>query len=178
MPYDPYSRTNQQILEGAVVGISFWLAFIIRFEGVIPPYHKYQLWALLVPMVVGRLLTNRLFGLYRIQWRYIGFRDVLRTSRAYVAFSAVLLLARFGLPVRAEIIRVPASVITIELLLSLLGAMSIRLLRRYLHEHQAREANALKAEDPERLLLIGAGMIGANAAKEMASNSCFKMVGL
>jgi len=177
MPYKFYSRTNQQILEGAVVGASFYLAFLIRFEGVIPPYHQYQFWALLLPFVLGRLVTNYLFGLHRIQWRYIGFRDAYHIGRAYLAFSGALLIVRFALPPQAGILRVPASVITIEFLLSLLGAMGIRLARRSLYELPAKEANPDHSVGPRRVLLVGAGQMGANTAKELASDSSIKIVG-
>jgi nucleoside-diphosphate-sugar epimerase len=177
MPYDLYSRTNQRILEGAVVGASFYLAFLIRYEGTIPPYHLYQFWALLAPVTVGQLLTNSLLGLNRIQWRYIGFRDALRVTRVYFAFSALLLLLRFGLPVEAGIARIPASVIIIDLLLSLLGAMGIRLLRRYIYETKSKEVSSPTTQGPRRLLLVGAGAMGAKAAKEMASDSSVQIMG-
>jgi len=177
MPYNLYSRTNQYILEGVIVGVSFYLAFLIRYEGAIPPYHQYQFWTLLLPVIAGRLLTNYLFGLHRIQWRYIGFRDADRISRAYIAFSLALLLLRFSLPSEAGVVRIPASVITIELLLSLLGAMGIRLGRRYMYESHSREANPDSTAGPRRVLLVGAGMMGASTAKEIASDSSVKIVG-
>src|SRR5215472_1270249 len=177
MAYDPYSRTNQQIIEGAIVGISFYLAYLIRFEGVIPPDRQYQFWALLLPIIAGRLLTNFLFGLHRIEWRYVGFRDALHMSRAYLVFSVVLLLAQLGLPVRLGLARIPASVITVEFLLSLLGAMGIRIVRRLVYEQRSREADPAQVKAPRRLLLIGAGTMGANAAKEMASDPSVEIVG-
>ena len=177
MPYDPYSRTNQQILDGVLIGACLYLAFLIRYEGAIPPYHQYQFWAVLFPVIGGRLITNFLCGLNKIQWRYVGFRDALYMTRAYVAFSAVLFLVRFGLPPRAGVMRVPASVITIELLLSLLAAMGIRILRRYIYEVRSRGSDPLKMVRPRRLLLIGAGTMGANSAKEMASDPSVEIVG-
>src|SRR6266566_3069937 len=177
MRFDPYSRMNQQIIDGAIVGVSFYLAFVIRYEGAIPPYHEYQFWALLLPIIGARLVTNFIFKLHRIQWRYIGFRDALYTSRAYLAFSVALLVVRFGLPPQVGVIRVPASIVTIESLLSLLGAMGIRFIRRYVYEHQSQSGNSLKMKGRRRLLLIGAGTMGANKAKEMASDSSVEIVG-
>jgi UDP-glucose 4-epimerase len=177
MAYDLYSRTNQRILEGTVIGVSFYLAFLIRYEGVIPPYRVYQFWTLLIPVIAGQLLTNFFFGLNRGQWRHISFRDALPIGRSYLTFAAFLLLMRFGLPGRVEVVRIPASVITIELLLCLLGAMGIRLLRRYVYELRSRKADSGKTDGPRRLLLVGAGMMGARAAKEIASDSSAKIVG-
>jgi len=177
MAYDPYSRTNQRVLEGTVVGVSFYLAFLIRYDGLIPPDVKHQFWVWLVPVIAGRLLANSLFGLNRVQWRYIGFHDAWRTTRAYLAFSAVLILARFGMPDQAAILRLPASVVVIELLLSLFGAIGLRLLRRHVYELQTRGANTVETPGPRRLLLIGAGMMGSNAAKELASDPSVRIVG-
>ncbi len=177
MRYDAYSRTNQLLLEGSLIAVSIYLAFLIRFDGSIPPYHQYQFWALFSPWVAGRLLTNMLLGLHRIQWRYISSRDAGRTSLAYATFSAVLLILRFTLPESAGILRIPASVICVEFLLSTLGAMGIRLFRRYVYEIQTRASQGAKSRGPRRVLLIGAGVMGASAAKELASDPSVTLVG-
>ncbi|PYT96177.1 MAG: hypothetical protein DMG38_24935 [Acidobacteria bacterium] len=177
MAYDFYSRTNQRILDGAIVAISFYASYLIRYDGAILPYYQYQFWALLMPLIAGRLIVNFLFGLDAIQWRYIGFRDAWLMGRAYVAFSSILLVARFVLPNQMEILRIPASVIVIELLLSLIGAMAIRLSRRHLYEVKSRDANEGKIPSQRRVLLIGAGVMGANAAKGLASDSSLEVIG-
>jgi hypothetical protein len=38
MSRDQYSQTNQRILEGAFVGVSFYLAYLIRYGGALLPY--------------------------------------------------------------------------------------------------------------------------------------------
>jgi nucleoside-diphosphate-sugar epimerase len=177
MRYNLYSRVNQQILDGTIIGISFFFAFLIRYDGAIPAYDDHQFWALLVPFVAVRLVVNSLFGLHHIQWRYIGIGDVIRVARPYFAFSCLLALIRFGLPQNVALIRLPGSVIAIEFLLSLMGALSIRLFRRYDYEVQSKKVNQSKSERPRRLLLIGAGMMGAGAAKEMTSDPSVEIVG-
>lgn len=178
MKFDIYSRLNQQILDGAVVGVSFYVAFLIRYAGDIPPYHRYQFLATFVFVVLGRLLTNYLFKLHRIQWRYIGFTEVPSTVRAYVAFSGVLLLLRFTLPAWFGVFRVPANIIVIELLLSVIGALGLRFTRRYIYEHPLKTANKpANRSKRRRLLLVGAGMVGANTAKEMATDPSAEIIG-
>jgi nucleoside-diphosphate-sugar epimerase len=177
MQYNPYSRTNRQVLDGAIVGLSLFVAFLIRYDGVIPSYREHQFWVLLAPVIAGRLITNFIFGVYRIQWRYVSSGDVLRIGRAYLAFSIVLLLIRFGFPIQADIFRLPVSVIVIELLFSVLGALGTRMLRRYTYEYQSQKTILPKREGPRRLLLVGAGIMGANAAKELAADSSARIVG-
>jgi nucleoside-diphosphate-sugar epimerase len=177
MKIDVYSRTNQRILDSAIIGVSFYLAYLIRYGGAIPPYQRHQFWTLLIPVVAGQLLTNFLFRLERIQWRYISFHDALPIGRSYFTFAAIELLVRFGSPAQAAVVRIPVGVITITLLLCLLGAMSIRLLRRYGYEIESRKVDSAKKDEPRRLLLVGAGMMGVHAAKEMASDSSAHVVG-
>jgi len=176
MPYDPYSRTNQQVLDGAIVGVAFYLACLIGYDGSIA-LSGYQLWGYFLAIVSGRLLANLFFGLHRIQWRYIGLQDAFRTGRSYLAFSLVLLLIQVLLPAKGPVVRLPLSIVAVELLLSSIGALGIRALRRHIYEVQSKRPRALKKGEQRRLLLIGAGMMGANAAREMATDSSVRIVG-
>src|SRR5207253_1131413 len=99
-----------------------------------PTLHDLPMLALLLCVAAGRLLVNLLFGLQHIQWRYIGLHEAFRTGKAYLAFSAIFLLTQLSLPERAAAFRVRWPVVVIEGLLSLLGALGIRGLRRSLYE--------------------------------------------
>jgi nucleoside-diphosphate-sugar epimerase len=176
MRYNVYSRTNQQLLDAVVIGVSFYLAFLIRYAGAVPGYDGYQFRLLLVPLVVGRLLANYLCGLNRVQWRYIGVADTIATARSFAAFSCFLLLLRVILPA-SSLFRIPGTIITIELLLSLVGALSVRIVRRYVYESRNRTATVGQTNGSRRLLLIGAGMMGAKAAKGLAAEPSIRIVG-
>jgi len=177
MRYRFYSKTNQILMEAAIVGASFFLAYEIRYEGAVPAYQIFQFWTLVIPIAVGRLVTNYLFGLNQIQWRHVSLRDVSPVAMSYFTFSLLLLVARYGLSVGWGIARIPLGVIMIEFLLSLLGALGIRMLRRLSYERHLIREESKKTKDPRRLLLIGAGVMGANVAKEMASHSSTQIVG-
>jgi len=170
MSYDPYSRTNQQIIDGAIVGVSFYFAYLIG-NGRLLSAHDYPVWLVLLAVVVGRLAANFLFGLHHIQWRYIGLYEAFRTGRAYAAFSLLFLLVQVSLPAGASRFRISWSVVIIETLLSTTGALAIRGLRRYLYEIRFKKTGGRADDKPRRVLLIGAGRIGATVAREMASNS-------
>lgn len=177
MHYDPYSRTNQQMLDSATIAASLYLAWLITGAGTIGPYHDYRLWAFLPLVVAGRLTVNFLFGLHRVQWRYIGLRDAFRTGGIYLAFSAVLLLVQVGLPAKVAVARIPLSLIAVEFVLSLGGALGIRGLRRYVYEIQSKKASRPKEVNQRRLLLVGAGRIGANVARELATDPLVQIIG-
>lgn len=176
MPYDPYSRANQQLLDGAVVGVAFYLACLIGYDGSIALSGP-QFWSFLLAIVGGRLLSNFFFNLHRIQWRYIGLQDAFRTSQSYLAFSLVLFFLEVVIAPKAAMVRLPVRVIAMELLLSSAGALGIRALRRHIYEIQSKESRSLKKSEQRRVLLIGAGMIGANAAREMTNDPSVRIVG-
>ena len=176
MPYDPYSRTNQQVLDGAVVAVSFCLACLIGYAGIIP-YHQYQFWVTLLAVTGGRLATNFLFGLHRIQCRYIGLYDAVRTGRAYLAFSLLLLFVQFVLPAGTALLKIPVNIIVIELLLSSFGALGLRAFRRYIYEAESKQPDRLNTGERRRVLLIGAGMMGKTVARDMAADSSIEIVG-
>ena len=157
--------------------MSFYLAFLIRYDGMVPPDVKHQFWMWLAPIIAGRLLVNSLFGLNRIQWRYIGFRDARRTSRASFAFWHSLIGAVRHAGSRQPSFAFPPASSSLNSCSRFVGATGLRLLRRHVYELQTRGANPTEAPGPRRLLLIGAGMMGANAARELASDSSARIVG-
>lgn len=137
MRYNLYSKTNQFLIDGMTAGLAFFLAYQIRFEAAIGAAHTFQMWALLLPMVVGRLAMIALFGINRYKWRYTSLIEAVHIAGAYAPFSVLLLALRLGLPDQWTLFRIPLGVIAIEFLLSLQGALSIRLLRRLLYQRRS-----------------------------------------
>lgn len=167
--YEFYSGVNQRILDALTAGVAFYLAHQLRFDWQVPPEHAYQMWALLPAVMLGHVLMNSALGIYRLVWRYISLKDALVISRAYLAFALLLAMMRFGLPDGWWLARAPYSVIAIEFLLALFGALGARALRRLLYEH-AEIRNGSGAE-PRRVLLLGAGRAGVMVARELTSAS-------
>jgi len=173
--YEFCSAVNQRILDALTGGIAFYLAHQLRFDWQVPPIHAYQMWALLPAIMLGHILTNSALGIYRLVWRYTSLKDALVISRSYVAFALVLAMMRFGLPDRWWLARAPYSVIAIEFLLALFGALGARALRRLLDERSQIRDSA--GAEPRRVLLIGAGRAGVMVAREIAAASDLKPVG-
>jgi nucleoside-diphosphate-sugar epimerase len=171
-----YTKTNRFILDAAIVATSFLLAYKISYGGSVLTYRNVQPWVLLFPLIGARLLSYVLLGVERIPWRYFSIRDVFRLVQAQLAVSFVLVALRYIPLPDMEIIRIPIDVIAVEFVLTLSGGLSIRMLRRHLHE---RRANARRhpPTEPRRLLLIGAGIVGARVAKEMAMHPSIQIVG-
>jgi FlaA1/EpsC-like NDP-sugar epimerase len=173
--YEFYSSLNQKIIDALIVGISFYLAYEIRFDWHIPAYHAYQFWLLLPGVMLGRVFVAALLGTYRLIWRYIGLADAITVTQNYSVFSLILLALRFAPLASPAILQVPISVIIIELLLSVEGVLSVRALRRLLHE--GFPAKTMNGNRGSRVLLIGAGRAGVMVAKEIASRTDIRPAG-
>jgi nucleoside-diphosphate-sugar epimerase len=167
--------TTRSIIDGAVVAVAFFLAYQIRYDGNVPPFHIYQFWVLFFPLALGRLATSALFGLHRRKWRYVGATDAIKAAEAYAAFSLVPLLLRLTLPAKWTLFRVPIGVIAIEFMVSLLGAVGVRLLRAALYHRMGGKTAA--PPGVRRMLLVGAGIHGVTVAKEMVLNKGMRVVG-
>lgn len=173
--YEFCSAVNQRILDALTGGIAFYLAHQLRFDWQVPPIHAYQMWALLPVVMLGHVLMNAALGIYRLVWRYISLKDALVISRSYVTCALVLAMMRFGLPDRWWLARVAYSVIAIEFLLALFGALGARALRRLLYERT--QVQTRFGAESRRVLLIGAGRAGVRVARELAAVSDLKPVG-
>ncbi|MGH9862836.1 MAG: polysaccharide biosynthesis protein [Candidatus Acidiferrales bacterium] len=175
MKFNLYAKPNQYVIDGFIVGVSFGAAYLLRFEGAIPPEIVSQMWGWLPVVVAGRLGTNHLFGTYRRMWRYVSIVDALQLVRPFATFSAILLALRLFLPATLAALRVPLSIILIEGLLSFTGSLSVRLLRRILYQRQLHAAAGW--QEVKRVLLVGAGVAGAAAANMLAPRPDRKVVG-
>jgi len=167
------TKCNRLILDGLLISLGFFLAFQLRYDGSVPPFHLLQFWAVFLPLTAGRLLTNTLFGLNQHKWRYVSMVELRQIVFSYSAFSLVLLVLRVALP-PFSLFRLGGSIIVIELLISLSGALGIRLLRRSLYQWEPWRA---MESQPRRVLLVGAGSHGVTVAKEMIRNKGIKLVG-
>jgi len=170
--YNFYSRLNQRIIDTLIFGMSFYLAYQIRFAGQIPPGSEYQLWRLLVPVMLAELVATSVFGVHKLVWRYISLRDALRVARGHAAFSAIFLLV---VPAVPAAFRIPHSIILIQFLLSLVAALGVRALRRIVYESSFEDKS--HEETTTRVVLVGAGPAGVLVAKELAAARQIRPVG-
>lgn len=173
--YDLYSSLNQKLIDAVVTGASFYLAYQIRFNWHVPSSSAQQMWLLLPAVVAGRVLVNWASRMYRLIWRYISLSDAIMVFRSYLGFSAILLALRLSMPDQLAVLKVPLSIIIIEFLLSVQGALGVRGFRRLLYE--AAAARSPDSRNPVTVLLIGAGQAGIQVSKGIASRTDINPIG-
>ena len=157
-----------------VLSLAYLLAFLLRFDGS-PPLQMWKLLAFTWPYVIAlEFAVLHLAAVTRFAWSYVGLREAARTFVAVFCAALVLLAVRIGLawvvPVwgYARYAMVPIGIIGGNALLSLVGVLGSRVVRRILTER----AGALRspASNPVSTLLFGAGQAGALVAKEIANH--------
>ncbi len=159
-----FGRAVQVLADASVVAAAFALAYALRFDFPLPDLVRKQLIVLLPYTVLARLSMNLVFGVYRVLWRYVSLYEVGRFAKSIASVTLVLLAFRLAAP-ENPYYRVPISIILMEAVLSFLGMVGMRFLRRWLHE--ATAATPAAAVESEKAVVIGAGDNARAIAREI-----------
>jgi UDP-GlcNAc:undecaprenyl-phosphate GlcNAc-1-phosphate transferase len=150
-------RVVEGSLDVVLIAAAYFGAFLIRMDFAVPPQLTGTLIRSLPWVFAATYPAFIITGVYRGMWRYTGLADAVRFANgALMASVGVLLLSLF--------VRLPftgsTTLIFTMLLFNLLVAsrMSFRLLRK---------ASARLAIPITRVLIVGAGRLGAAAGKHL-----------
>jgi UDP-GlcNAc:undecaprenyl-phosphate/decaprenyl-phosphate GlcNAc-1-phosphate transferase len=150
-------RVVEASLDVLLIAAAYFGAFLIRLDFAIPPQLPDSLLRSLPWVLAATYPAFVVTGVYRGMWRYTGLADAVRFANGSLgAGVCVLLLSRFA-PLRFT---GSTTLIFTILLFNLLVAsrMSFRLLRK---------ASARLAIPITRVLIVGAGRLGAAAGKHL-----------
>ncbi|HWP77758.1 MAG TPA: nucleoside-diphosphate sugar epimerase/dehydratase [Methylomirabilota bacterium] len=156
-PFVTTRRAGVLLADALLAVAGNYLAFWLRFDGVIPPAY-WILWLQTIPcLVLIRGLTFVSFHLYDSVWQYVGLRD-LRAIAASVAASSVVfcLLIRGVLDLRAY----PRSVFVVDLVLVVFFMGAVRVSWRLAREYRANART-------KSVLIFGAGDAGEAIVREI-----------
>ncbi len=166
-----WQQCGRIAIDVAAVVAANVLAFMVRFEGVLP---LEQAWLL----VHGVLVTTSAYFLafatlrtYRSIWRYASMEDLLRVTKAAVLGGSLHALIVVVLGWRSY----PRSVLLLTLVFTVVLATAIRALVRLVSQVRT-EPNATEMR---RVVIIGVGESGESIAREIGANPSmgFQVVG-
>lgn len=151
-------------LDAVVILSSFYVAFLLRFDGRIPRYYMDNLTVGSLLIVAIFLALNVYFGVHRTIWKYGGLQDALALGQATL-FSTLLLGVAdvFLFPVQHPI---PVSAIPTGGLIVFLALGILRLMPRW----KARLVSQSPSAGASRVLIIGCGNAGQLLARELLQN--------
>ena len=156
------SRFLQLVADAAIVAVSWFLAFELRFDHGLPVYYDTLLRRTILLVVVIKLAVFLLFGFHRRWWRYVSVRDMWSAARGVVVASLVAdVTVYFASPVHN--VRLPRSIAAMDLLITLALVAGARLLTRTLME---RPRFGVVARGKE-VIVVGAGDAGRLIVQEM-----------
>ena len=148
----------------SVVALSFWIAFLLRFDFSIPLVERRRFYEGLAIAMIAKITVCVLVGLDRERlWPYQGFSELVRLLTTNLMGSAVSCLLIFA-AIGPEF---PRSVYCLDLIVCVLlsgGARFAARLRREIINEWSQPAG----EKP--LLIYGAGVAGIALAREMRNN--------
>jgi FlaA1/EpsC-like NDP-sugar epimerase len=145
------------MLHLAIVAVSSYTAFLLRFDGAIPPTYMH-VWRQALPwLILIRLGTFAPFGLFKGLWRYAGVWDLRNIIVGVIASSALFYqFAIWRLPAPAY----PRSILVMDSVLLVLAMGGVRLGRRLFHDLS-------RVERSKRVLVLGAGDAGEHIVRDM-----------
>lgn len=164
------------LFDATLLAISLVLAFMLRFEGIIPQEYHSRLTLFVALSIASKTPVFHLFGLYRISWAYASFYEILSVFKATtvgsLVYATVLLIGLRETTVAAGF---PRTVLVLDFMLTLLliGAFrSGKRLSTALFQSQNTPG--------QRLLIVGAGSAGEMLLRELRRNGAlgYQVVGL
>jgi FlaA1/EpsC-like NDP-sugar epimerase len=158
---------------------ALWAAFLIRFDGHVPPRYLAAMPLLLAVLIPAKLTWHGLFRLYQMTWRTVSLTEVLNVVKAntlaLMTASALFLLLRSAEAFRAA----PRSVLLMDWILTMVGVTAFRASRRIweLQRNTLRGRGARR--NGTRLLIVGAGAAGTRIAQTIqdAGGGAYHLVG-
>jgi FlaA1/EpsC-like NDP-sugar epimerase len=149
------------IYSGAII-VAHWIAYLIRFEFHPPADEQRLFWSTLQWTLPVELLSLIVFGQFRSLLTYFSLPDARRIVLACASASLVSLGVWFA--TRGQYAP-PRSIIILGFLLDASALGCVRIGFRVLRERQ--KGNGGGDRPLRRIVVIGAGDVGANLAKEM-----------
>ena len=171
-------RILQFTLDLWMLAAAFVFAYLLRFEFQIPAREWSDITHQLPYAVIIQFGIFALVGVYSFIWRYVGMPELRSFLRAALTSALLLLALRLFLPPSQQVWRIPISVIVIDAVLGFGFLFGMRVLRRALYERQERERRQVNGNNVDRkpVLLVGAGVAGVLAAREILNRGDMQLV--
>jgi len=166
------------VLDSGLVMAAYLVAFLLRFEGQVPPSEWVNLKNTLPYIVPLKLILFGAFGLYRGMWRYTSLVDLFNILKTTLISSAILALF---ILLTYQYKGFPRSVFILDWVLTFIFISGIRVTVRLLLTTKEGKLGSLwgiissrgkesRQRLAKRLLIIGAGDTGEKMLREIKEN--------
>jgi FlaA1/EpsC-like NDP-sugar epimerase len=155
------------LLHLLLVPLGYYMAFALRFDFRPPDRHIELFWRTVPYLMVLRMASFAIFGLFHGWWRHVGMRDLIDLVRATTLSSVLLVLALFmtgdltRAAAGAEML--PRSVLVLDWITALVLFGGLRFGVRAFREERLLPWRARRGK---RALIIGAGTAAERLLRE------------
>jgi len=167
-------RPLQLLADVAVLCAAFFLAYLFRFNFLIPETDLDNALNQLPFVVFVQFASLFIVGAYSIIWRYVSLEDIKAFLKAAFISGVILILVRLLLePERFIRWQVPLSIILMDAFFAFAGLLALRVLRRFFYETSEKRTFQLgkRRKIRKSTLIIGAGRLGAATIKEVVGRA-------
>ena len=171
-----YSRSTRLLIDGGVIALALVFAYILRFDFAISDRYQQQLTILVPYVIILSVGVNYLWGVYAFIWRFTGLREALVIAQSVATTTLVLTVLRIVAFYEYPLLRIPFGILFTQVMLTYVGFLGVRVLRRVQHRHRLREGKKTSAAT-KKVLLIGAGQAGQLLLRELGHDPTFNVVG-
>ena len=163
MSYLPFkNKYNIKVIDIFLGIASFYLAFYLRFDGIIPSVYYASFKALVIIYCLLKSAGFYLLGVYKRVWKYAGATDLFLVVYALTVTVLGLVTASYFLRVP-----VPRSVFIFTWMLDIILSGGMRALPKLWQEKGKFLHNNSQNRNARRLLVVGAGDAGVLVVKEL-----------
>lgn len=165
--------TVKYFIDLIIIIISYWLSYLVRFEGAVPVEEVLIFKESLLAFVLGFLICDLLFGLTRSIWRYTSLQDIENIGFFVLSGSGLsVLIGLIFFP--KEIANVPRSIYIINFFFLFFSVSGIRLSYRIIFD-QWRKIKKGK----DNILIVGDRNIGVSLQQSILKDRThqFNIVG-
>jgi FlaA1/EpsC-like NDP-sugar epimerase len=159
-------RLGQVGIDACLLGLAYYLAYVLRFDSGIPHRYELLLSDTIVVVVAMKLAIFALFGLYSKLWRFVDQKDFETILKAVVVSSVGVIVFLFVFSIGKH--DPPRGVLALDFLLSLAFVSGARFAVRWIVERPARGSILERAAS--EVLIVGAGNGGQQVAFELRRN--------
>ncbi|MBN2285901.1 MAG: polysaccharide biosynthesis protein [Tissierellales bacterium] len=153
------------LMDIILLSLSIFLAFLIRFEGVLPKEYVAMATTHYFNVILIKIVILYFFRLYNSLWIYASIEELMEIfTGAVIANGAVLIYMFFNQ------IDIPRSIYIITTLLDIMLLGGFRLSYRIYRKYKL-QGNIFKKTDKKRIMIIGAGDAGAMIIKELRNHT-------
>jgi FlaA1/EpsC-like NDP-sugar epimerase len=159
-------RLGQVGVDACLLGLAYYLAYVLRFDSGIPHRYEVLLWDTIALTVAMKLVIFAMFGLYSKLWRFVDQKDFESILKAVVVSTVGLIVVLFLFSIGKH--DPPRGVLALDFLLSLVFVCGARFAVRAIVERPSRGAILERAA--HEVLIVGAGNGGQQVAFELRRN--------